>query len=45
MPKIKTRKSVKKRFKITKSGKVVHARSGKIVRDRRAKKIKRMLGK
>jgi len=44
MPKIKTKKSAKKRFKITKKGKIVHARSGIIVADKRVKKIKRMLG-
>lgn len=45
MPKLKTKKSVKKRFKITKKNKVIHLRSGKIIVGRKAKKIKRMLGK
>lgn len=45
MPKLKTKKSVKKRFKITKKNRLIHVRSGKVIAGKRAQKIKRMLGK
>jgi len=46
MPKLKTRKSVKKRFKITKSGKVKRTRSGKgHILTKKSRKRKRHLRK
>ena len=41
----KTRKSAKKRFKITKKGKVIHAGTSKVITGKRGKKIKKMLGR
>jgi len=42
---MKIKKSVKKRLKVTKKGKVIHIRSGRVFSGRRARKIKKMLGK
>ncbi|HOJ30792.1 MAG TPA: 50S ribosomal protein L35 [bacterium] len=46
MPKLKTRKSVAKRFKITGTGKVIHHRSGKShILTKKSAKRKRRLAK
>ncbi|MCX7705872.1 MAG: 50S ribosomal protein L35 [bacterium] len=46
MPKLKTRKSVAKRFKITGTGKVMHHRSGKShILSKKSSKRKRRLSK
>lgn len=44
MAKLKIRKSVQKRLKVTKTGKLIHPRSGKVITGKRAKKLKKMLG-
>lgn len=46
MPKLKTRKSVAKRFKITGTGKIMHYRSGKShILTKKSSKRKRRLAK
>lgn len=45
MPKLKTRKSIKKRFHITGSGKIMHMHQGKShLRLRKSKRVKRSYG-
>ncbi len=41
---MKIRKAAKKRFRLTKSGQLIHSRSKRRIIGQRAKKLKRMLG-
>ncbi len=45
MPKMKTHKGAKRRFKVTGSGKVLQAKQGRGVKRNRAKRAQRLWGK
>jgi large subunit ribosomal protein L35 len=45
MPKMKTHKGAKRRFKITGSGKILQAKQGRGVKRNRSKRAQRMYGK
>ncbi len=45
MPKMKTHKGAKRRFKITGSGKILQAKEGRGLKRNRAKRVRRLYGK
>ncbi len=45
MPKMKTHKGAKRRFKVTGSGKVLQAKEGRGLKRNRAKRVRRLYGK
>lgn len=45
MPKMKTHKGAKRRFKVTGSGRVLQAKQGRGVKRNRAKRVRRLYGK
>lgn len=45
MPKMKTHKGAKRRFKVTGSGKILQAKQGRGVKRNRAKRVRRQYGK
>jgi large subunit ribosomal protein L35 len=45
MPKMKTHKGARRRFKVTGSGKVLQAKEGRGVKRNRAKRVRRLYGK
>lgn len=45
MPKMKTHKGAKRRFKVTGSGKVMQAKQGRGLKRNRSKRVRRLYGK
>jgi large subunit ribosomal protein L35 len=45
MPKMKTHKGARRRFKVTGSGRVLQAKEGRGVKRNRAKRVRRLYGK
>lgn len=45
MPKMKTHKGAKRRFKVTGTGKILQAKQGRGLKRNRAKRVRRLYGK
>jgi len=45
MPKMKTHKGAKRRFKVTGTGKILQAKEGRGLKRNRAKRVRRLYGK